>query len=67
MVFSRQSSIVTCQNLKGCDICCIPEKTAKECIDAASDITFTCYDIIEGPELGTTSVEADSRAMCMVM
>ena len=29
----------------------------KECMDAASDITFACYDIITGPDLGTTSIE----------
>ena len=33
------------------------ENRQKECIDAASDITFACYDIIAGPDLGTTSIE----------
>ena len=39
-------------------MCFIPEKTAKKkCIDAASDITFACYDIIAGADLGTTSIK----------
>ena len=33
------------------------ENRQKECIDAASDITFACYDIIAGPDLGTTSIK----------
>ena len=33
------------------------ENRQKECIDAASDITFACSDIIAGPNLGTTSIE----------
>ena len=33
------------------------KNSQKECIDAASDITFACYYIIAGLELGTTSIE----------
>ena len=33
------------------------ENLQKECIDAASDIMFSCYDIIAGPDFGTTSIE----------
>ena len=33
------------------------ENLQKECIDSASDIMFSCYDIIAGPYFGTTSIE----------
>ena len=32
------------------------ENHQKECIDAASDVEFACYDI-EGQDLGTTLIE----------
>ena len=56
MVFPRQSSNGTCQNLEGCVSVAFPRKLPKKFIDVASGTAFACSDIA-GPDLGTTSFE----------
>ena len=59
LVFSLQSLIVACQTWE--DVLHYLENSQnlaqKECIDTASDMMFACYDIIAGPDLGTTLIE----------